>query len=455
MAGFSDTSFLVHLRAGRGDAALVFIHGFRGDLRTTWGQFPELIRDHRSLRGWDIFSLGYDTNLRADLPGLWSASAPLDRISQLLSTAASTNLSRYRNLSFAAHSMGGLVLQKALLEDAKLLRRTGHIALFGTPCNGLKKAGWLRFWKRQLRDMGERSDFIRTLRQGWNDRFGKRRPFALVAVAGERDEFVPSQSSLDPFPYEDRRVIPGGNHLSIVKPSQVTDLSVQILVALLAGKAAPAGPWDSARMAVERREFTVAIEELWPHRTELDDDGLVLLALALESDGRSEDALEVLAQGKHKGTDAMGTLAGRLKRRWLVERRKADAEQALSLYGEGLRLSEERNDHAQAYYHAINVAFMQLAFCKDRSAAKRLAERSLEHCGAVAAPDKWSLATEGEAYLLLGNESDALDRYGKAMVADATPREIESMYQQALKVAGLVSSRETAERLERLFRGEA
>ena len=75
------------------------------------------------------------------------------------------------------------------------------------------------------------------------------------------------------------------------------------------------------------------------------------------------EALQVLEQHYRSGTsstDALGVLAGRLKRRWLAERRAADLERARQLYSEGLARAEAEGDAAQAYYHAINIAFLDL-----------------------------------------------------------------------------------------------
>jgi hypothetical protein len=49
--------------------------------------------------------------------------------------------------------MGGLAVQRALLDDKGLRNRTSHLFLFGTPCGGLIKASLVRVLNPQLRDM--------------------------------------------------------------------------------------------------------------------------------------------------------------------------------------------------------------------------------------------------------------------------------------------------------------
>jgi hypothetical protein len=66
-----------------------------------------------------------------------------------------------------------------------------------------------------------------------------------------------------------------------------------------------------------------------------------------ESVGRQGDAIDMLTKADPRGTDPIGVLAGRLKRRWLVEHKRSDAEQALSLYGQALARAERKPDAAQ------------------------------------------------------------------------------------------------------------
>lgn len=437
------------------DVALLFIHGFMGDVQKTWGDFPAILMAEPKLSGWDVLSLGYSSSLWFDIAGLWSASPSIEKLAYLLNTVATHgDLQEYESIAIIAHSMGGLVVQKALVDNAELAKRVGHLILFGTPSGGLVKASLFKRWKRQIRDMSADGGFISELRESWRKQFGDDPPFRFLTVAGSRDEFVPSRSSLEPFPHANRAVV-YGDHLEMVKPDGPDDLSVQVVVGHIVGDAAPGGPWNSARVAVEARDFKTAIDTLWPHRTELDEQNRVYLALALEAEGRMEDAIQLLEGGADDAqTDAMGVLAGRYKRRWLAEGREADAKQAMHLYSQGLDISQRRGNHAQAFYHAINLAFMGLAHRRDQNSAQSFAKLALHEAMSTSKPDKWSLATEGEAYLILEQDETALVRYKQALAESPTPREVESMYMQALRVTDLLGRGSTGERLERIFRSE-
>jgi pimeloyl-ACP methyl ester carboxylesterase len=434
-------------RVKRKDTAIVLLHGFTGTNTGTWGEFPGFLLQQTALNSWDLLSLGYTTRFAPDLSGIWSADAPIDKLATLFRTTVSFGLSAYKSLAILAHSMGGLVLQRALVDDPALTARVSHVFLFGTPSNGLTKASPFSFFKRQLRDMSEGSDFLVDLRSRWQRTFDSNFPFVFWTVAGERDEFVPSASSLDVFPEGRRAVIPG-DHLGIVKPQNQDHIGLQLVIKTLVGDAAPAGRWNSASVAVESRDFRKAIQLLESHAGELDEPGLVRLALAYDSVGRNNDAIKLLESQGKGSTDAMGTLAGRLKRRWMLEHRQEDYDRALQLYSDALLLANDIPD--QLYYHTINVAFLKLV-AGDSNKAKELARQALDYSqhGDMLL---WRMATRGEAFLILGDLDLAVDAYAKAMDADPTVREIESMYKQAMWLAELRRSRVAVTKLDDVFR---
>lgn len=463
-------STLKSFKTVRGNkAALVFIHGFGGDSQETWKNFPRYLADDSRLSGWDIYSLGYETHLRVDVVKSWTADPDLQEVADKLSTDVRAGAIRdYGSLALIAHSMGGLVTQRALLDSSELRDKVSHVFLFGTPSGGLMKASLARWLKPQLRDMAYDGDFIRKLRQDWDASFSKVRdkslPFVFSAAGGLRDEFVPYESSLGPFPeeaYPKCRFVVPGNHLEIVKPTSAASESVQLVVNRLIGGTPSTEVWNSARVAIESRDFQRAVQLFEPKASQLDQEGLVQLALSLEGVGRQDDAITLLQQHGHFGTDAMGVLAGRLKRRWLLGRVAADGETARQLYEKALNTALINNNYAQAYYHAINVAFFQLFADHQPAVAQAIAHSVLEYCQKaqvveLASDRKWRLATEGEALIHLGQWNEAEARYRQAIVPEqhATPREIESMYRQAIYLSREVGDDTVTEMLAALFRNE-
>jgi pimeloyl-ACP methyl ester carboxylesterase len=445
----ADNPQLIRHRVKKATAAIVFVHGFGGNADSTWGRFPDLLMTEAALANWDVLSIGYSTSLAFDIAGVWSADPEIITLGGLIEAVADVPpLDRYESIAILAHSMGGLLVQRALLSNDSLRKRVSHVVLFGTPSNGLEKASPFHFWKRQIRDMAIHSPFITKLRSDWTTTIDPKPTFTFVTVAGDRDEFVPR---IEPFPESCRRVA-YGNHLEIVKPPDADHLGYKIALKALTGKGTVGGALDSARLAVESRRFQEAVDTLWPNRAELDDKSLVTLALALESVGRQADAIDILLKANPRGTDPLGVLAGRLKRRWLVERKRSDAEQALSLYGRALVQAETKREAAQAYYHAINCAFMELAYGSDAAACRTYAERALKHC-AQAPDDVWRRATEGEANLYLGNTAAAAAAYRDALALNPEPWQATSIYQQAFRAADLVGEDGLAAELKAMFSG--
>ena len=447
----------IQYRANNNDAVLVFIHGFGGDAEKTWGQFPSLLCSEARIEKWDIYSIGYPSSLRIDVPNLWSADPEIKTLAIELRTILSLPpFAGYKVIAIAAHSMGGLVVQRTMLDDRKLAARISHAIFFGTPSGGLAKAALFDWIKRQVRDMDQGSAFIAELRNEWIIRYPHRYPFEMRVVAGDRDEFVPSSSSLKPFPDSMQWVVPG-NHLQIVKPTGAENQSVLLLVDALTGAHHTRGVIDGARFAVERREFHEAVDALLPNAATLDDAALVILALALDGLGRSEEGLAILErwyQGGGSSIDVLGTLGGRLKRRWLAERVAADLLRARELYATGLKLAEAQVNHAQGFYHAINIAFLDLMSSPPESKVttqvQEMARLAQAHC--VLSPENyWRIATEAEAELILGDLEHAVALYSRAISMAQSPRDIDSMYSQAIRVASRTHGKTGAQRIEEAF----
>lgn len=375
--------------------AVVFLHGFTGDQDDTWGNFPPLLGSE--LAGWDIFTMGYASTLLPDVAGIWSSDPDLPVLATNLCTECGLPpLKEYSELALVAHSMGGLIVQRGLLDEESLVERVTHVVVFGTPSNGIRKASWIAFWKRSIRNMAAGGDFIKKLRAEWSARFPGDPSFLFLTVAGTKDQFVPPTSSLDPFPKKTHRVV-DGNHLDIVKPRRGST-SVRLLVDALSTE--PGGDVTAVSPPPEPRALPAAPTE----------QQVVKRALELDHADRRREAVKLLEQHVDQGTDVMGTLGGRYKRIWLENEDISYAERAHRLYTRALRIARKNNDSGQIYYHAINVAFLELVAFERAGTAKQHAKEALEHVGR-SEECVWSLTTLAEANLYLGDIDRALDQY--------------------------------------------
>lgn len=427
---------LIAIRDKGNRSAIVFIHGFSGKGDSTWGEFPEFLTSDDTLDGWDIFSIDYETHLLFSRAIFWESLPPIERIANSFHTdCMSGRLAGYDNLCIVAHSMGGLVAQQAMLIDDALPEKISHLIMFGTPSNGLKKAGPFWWWSRQVEDMADDSDFIISLRKNWRDNQQKLN-FNKLVVAGTKDEFVPEESCHAPFEDSICKFIEG-NHLQIVRPTAPTDKNVQLVINTLKGNRPISSFVDSASLAIEKRDFQKAVKLYEENVDKLDEGSLVQYALALCAETKPDVAIEALIRygQMKKRTDAMGTLAGRYKRLWQQSGIEDFYRYADELYTDAYNLSE--GDPDQLYYHAINLAYLNVA--KGKGSTKAMenalpwADAALRHTD-DAITSYWQQATIAEALLIKGEFGPACEQYVTAFKFGPQPREVESTFMQAMDI---------------------
>ncbi len=126
---------------------VIFIHGFNGRLINTWGEFPDFIRLNNDFKNADILFYGYDSLKN---PAAQSSQNLYNSLSNL--TENSTNAwgierafinesFKYEQIVLVAHSLGALVLRKALLlakRDHKEWLDSCKMILFAPAHHGFK-----------------------------------------------------------------------------------------------------------------------------------------------------------------------------------------------------------------------------------------------------------------------------------------------------------------------------
>lgn len=439
------TTEVVAHRARRSARAICFI---RGSDAGTWGGFPDVLATVPEIEDHDLFSISLSAPLRFDVAAAWSTPPALEAVSPLLGKAvALAELTAYESLAMVAHSIGGLVLQRALADDGNLRKRVSHVVLFATPSAGITPPSAFKAWKRYVREMEPTSAFMSDLRTRWKPGSEP----AAFAIAASNDSFVVGESALAAATPGQQAVAPA-THLELVDPKTPQDVAVRVLVNHLIGQAEPAGSHNGARVALALRDFARVVEDLAPHKADLDFDDRFVLAAAYEGIGHIDDALGVLDD---HGMDALGILAGRRKRRWLAGADAADAEAALALYRRGHEAFGSGSESPLAVYHAMNVALLSLAYKQDVPTCRSYASLALHHAMSAPSNDRWRYFAEGCAHLMLGADEVALVRYRQALGFGPSPRETESMLEQASQISVLQEKPETAKRLLALFRRPA
>lgn len=442
--------------------AVVFIHGFSGSASETWRQFARFVSHH--LAQWDIFTLGYPTSNLPDFLGIWTADPDIETLAKLTATRFRiTRLRFYPKWAIVAHSMGGLVIERMMLDNPDLAKRVSHLVMFGTPNNGLHCARALARFKRPLKNLACDSEFIRDLRERWNQVFASPH-FRVAVVAGARDSFVPPWTNFTGFAPEHQFVV-DGDHLSMIKPVSPDEMSVQLVLNELISP--PPGQGQAPATAVDidlqpvpsRAKYE---SDTFPNIGSISGSDLVAKALELERKGYPGEAASLLktyldqhqASGAAWGSqtaDIMGSLAGQLKRLWLRQQEASTAGRpapaaaaqeythalpdefpqiAMALYTDALYQSFLDDNSEQIYYQAINVAFGALVWYHDLHTMKRAAAVALKHASA-GPPTCWSVATMAEACLYLNETKRAVELYRQAAQWNPRPKNFDSTVIQA------------------------
>jgi Putative serine esterase (DUF676) len=131
----------------------IFVHGFRGNYWTTWGQLGHLLNTEADSKpvyeDWDYLFLGYETSdvvTYLDIAELiWSQWRKAERGDPPYKHA-------YKKLALIGHSLGTLGIRQALCAHTRqpdnLLTALHGITYFGSPINGSPWAKIARrFWK--------------------------------------------------------------------------------------------------------------------------------------------------------------------------------------------------------------------------------------------------------------------------------------------------------------------
>jgi pimeloyl-ACP methyl ester carboxylesterase len=206
---------------------LLFIHGLGGD-STTWGQFPALLQSDLALKGrFDFEFFRYPSNT-VRFP--WSKqSIRIQDLSRAMRTELGARFANYSDVIVVAHSMGGIVAQKYIVDELKerLKLRIKGLALFAVPTEGAQLAKWgdlISFQHRNLKQLRKESDLLEAIREDWRH-LDCKNALKILAVFGGQDTVVPYINNTgDKIEY-----IADEDHQSIVKPQSPKSTSFLLL----------------------------------------------------------------------------------------------------------------------------------------------------------------------------------------------------------------------------------
>ena len=178
----------------------ISLTGEHSRMYANWQRY--YLRSHRLSVGTSVFFI-----TTQGTGWLWSADPDLEVVSIKLGTLPTLN--SYKQIAFLAHGMGGLIVQRTLIKDTSLRNRVSHVALFGRPSARLAQVQPVAGEKMA------QAAFVEQLRKDWTEeKLDSSPPFRFMTLAAERDQLVPTESSLGPFEKGTHSVV-SGNHFSM------------------------------------------------------------------------------------------------------------------------------------------------------------------------------------------------------------------------------------------------
>ena len=408
--------------------AIIFVHGFTGEAADSFGIIPDLLLEDKEYNDWNLYPLGFSEFVKPTLgKNIWAATEDIEKVADYLQTSIKYKFGTYENIAIIAHSLGGLVVQKALTKLTKTnLDRISHVLLFASPNNGISSSFLAKLWNKHLSDFNQKGKFIQSLRKDWDEKFSTNTPFIFKAIAASHDQYIPVKSNIDPFNNEFIGTI-AGDHFSIVQPSDKNCNSYLLLKEVLSNQS------DGLKQPqIVDNTSNEIVENLLPNCNQLDKRGLEKLIFALEGLNRSEEAITILERHPllKSNSDLLGIIGGRYKRKYLLSYLHKDGIQAIKYYNEGIVIAKKNEDYQQTYYLQINLAFLNLLVDDNIRLMKKFANDALASCEKDSFDSLWKYATIAEANLYLGNLELAKQNYSEASLK-ANRREKISIYSNA------------------------
>jgi pimeloyl-ACP methyl ester carboxylesterase len=227
------------------DQSLVFIHGFRSSTGA-WTKLIQLLRDDPDLGGVRIFTFGYPSSIKPQLPQSTTRIPDNSDIAQTLESYLAAKVPA-GDVAVVTHSLGGLILQRFLawmLNEGRGLElaRIRLIVMLVCPNLGSEYLGLLRTATRlrhhpQARDLHPLNiDVTDAHRKVLNsiDKAEGVSPYhceiPIYAYAGGEDNIVTRASAQSTF--TNIRLLPG-DHSSILDPDAQGNITFPTLKMLL------------------------------------------------------------------------------------------------------------------------------------------------------------------------------------------------------------------------------
>jgi len=426
---------------------ILFVHGFSGDAHNTFGKIPDLFIEENRLDGWDMFPFGFNANVNPEMgKDVWATVKDINRVSDNLSSVIKHKFKAYKRIAIVAHSLGGIVTQRAILNlDKENRDRISHVLLFGTPNNGITNNAIKKLWKNKISELIQDQPFIKTLRTDWDNVFKNNYPFNLKVVYARKDEYVSKESCLDPF-NKTNWVTVSGDHFTMANIDTTNNDSYNLILETLTDNEFTNKFIDKQEVNLILGEYDEVIRKLKPNLEQLDEQGLEQLIYALEGLGQRDEAFKILTSHKlaQSDPDILNVLGGLYKRKYLDNSFENDGKAAFNCYTKALDIAQKINQTEQICENAINLAFLNLKLEEDYHDMENFANIAIEAATNFRFDKIWKLRALAEGYIYLNNLEKSKENFIKFAIK-ANVREKLNTYSNAYSAYVMLNDTENYE----------
>ncbi len=160
-----------YVRSENNQRVIVFVHGIFGNAKDTWtcptgAYWPELLQTDDAFKSYDIYVVGYET------PYLGNSMTIDEVVGNLNSRLLNDEVfSSHGDVVFVCHSLGGLIVQRLLLNHRDYAVKVPFIYFYSTPETGSQLAALGRIFSSDpLLDQmfpGDRNAYLLNLENEW------------------------------------------------------------------------------------------------------------------------------------------------------------------------------------------------------------------------------------------------------------------------------------------------
>ena len=207
---------------------IIFIHGFLGNSQETWRKFPKLIEEDHSFDHTNIFSVNYPTSILGPNLYIYDIASSLD---DELNRA---KIEDYDNVVIIAHSIGGLVARKLIIQRKNHKEKITNIHLLveiATPHRGVDPSAYFKGlgWSDKImEEINPESSFLLDLCDDWSGIDQYQRPKSLCIVSGNDGLVSVDSAKFECDSFEDLSEYDHWGHTELVKPENFEDKRYKI-----------------------------------------------------------------------------------------------------------------------------------------------------------------------------------------------------------------------------------